>query len=226
MPKYDAKDGKTYYIYRSDPIYRAWNAELVFAKDVNVTFTDGENTLKDNSGDITGSTSNQKIPEGLFERAANAVTTGTQKFFAWVAKGADTAVGAVKQVYTKLTEVLSDVVLKPLFRDNNTQVAIGENGRIAATGLTVSPDVFARIKDDKAAILKEAKAEIFDAAGKQVEYTDSAIKTEWSAELTGDTPKAGLYNNGLTLAWAAFFSAAAASLFFLSASTWASADAS
>lgn len=29
--------GKTYYVYRSDYIYRAWNAELVFAKDVTPT---------------------------------------------------------------------------------------------------------------------------------------------------------------------------------------------
>lgn len=192
--------GKTYYIYRSNPIYRAWNAELVFAKDVNVTFTqDGTTTLTDNEGNITGATSNQKIPGNLFDRATQAVSNGTQKFFAWVEKRADTAVGTVKQVYTKLTEVLSDLVLKPLFRDNNTQVAIGENGHIAATGLTVSPDVFARIKDDKAAILKEANAEIFDAAGKPVESTNAAIKTEWSDALTGVTPASGLYNDGLII---------------------------
>ena len=188
--------GKTYYIYRSNPIYRAWNAELLFAKEATITFTDGKDTL------ATGETNDQKIRSELFEQARNALKTTTGKFFAWVAQGVDTAVGKITQIYTELTEVLSDLILQPVYRDQDTQTATGKSGSIAAAGMTISPEIYQNIANDKQAILEVAKAEVFDAVGKPVAYTSDALQAEWSDALkpnAGAAPTAGLYQNGLTI---------------------------
>ena len=197
--------GETYYVYRSEPIYRAWGAEVVFAKEVPVTFTDGQDTLKDGEQQIKGDTVFRKIPEALFttaEKAIKALENGTKKFFAWVASGVNTAAGKITQIYTKLTDVErdTDLILDPVFRDNQTKIAIGESGRIAVKDLNVSEAVFQKIRKSEELILDAAAPELFDAKGKPLAYTDAAVHAEWSEELKDiTTPEAKRYQNALTI---------------------------
>ena len=68
--------------------------------------------------------------------------------------------------------------------------------------MTISPEIYQNIANDKQAILEVAKAEVFDAVGKPVAYTSDALQAEWSDALkpnAGAAPTAGLYQNGLTI---------------------------
>ena len=173
------------YIYRSSEIYRSWDAAIEFAKENSVRFTDSD------GGDIVSGSATvldgDTIPGNIFDKMVEWAKDAAQKvqktFFAWVDEA--------NRVYTKLTGILKDVILKPLFRTD--KVVTGADGSaIAADQFVIARTVLQSATD--ATIRDLAQVSAYEADGTWIEQ--SKIQVEGLAALQAQA--AGSYTDAIS----------------------------
>ncbi len=189
------KTNDNYYIYKTLPIQRAYTAEVVFEQKHKVTFqgikkniTGGVQTIVDEVIEVFHG---DKIPsdqlDKMVDKAVEATGNVTKNaFFAWI----DNTTG---KIFTKSMQVLSELVLKPLFRSSDSNIVHGEEGSsIAADHFTITEESLASLSDDQAKQIANVAA--YSKEGNAIGLAQ--IKVTGLAALQGKG--AGTHQNALT----------------------------
>lgn len=161
-PENPKLDDDIYYIYRSEPIYRSWSGEMIFASKIHVTFDKGEEG-QEKVEVVQGTTVDETKFAAMVNWAKTQATKLNQKFVAWVAELSED----VTQIYTKFTKILHDVVLKPLFVETETKIAEGADGSlISAKDMLLSQNELQTLTEET--VKTRAKVKAFDKEGKKL----------------------------------------------------------
>ena len=168
-PENPKPDEDIYYIYRSEPIYRSWSGEMIFASKIHVTFEKGEGQTE-NVEVVQGTTVDETKFAEMVNWAKTQATKLNQKFVAWVAELSED----VTQIYTKFTKILHDVVLKPLFVETETKIAEGADGSlISAKDMLLSQNELQTLTEET--VKTRAKVKAFDKEGKKLSSNQISV---------------------------------------------------
>lgn len=145
-------DSGNVYVYKSLPVLQKWDAEVEFDQKLSVTFQPGGGEQDVKADVMHGST----IPSEKYDEATAAAKKSPGKtFVGWI----DNAFETTNRIYTKLTEILTDLILKPFYRDGESQVKYGSTGGvIVADDLNMSQTALAYATDDELKKAVDVKA--------------------------------------------------------------------